>query len=114
MMLKRIKTKHLISQIKILTSSIKLQQQLLIKISKNTNLVDQFYHNVAQSQSHMNDLLKPDKYDHSFSLTTLIQNLLTLILIFQIMNSQMIIQVNHLPLQIEMILLIVITMILKR
>ena len=28
------KTKHLISQIKILTSSIKLQQQLLIKISK--------------------------------------------------------------------------------
>ena len=74
-MLKRIKTKHLISQIKILTSSIKLQQQLLIKISKNTNLVDQFYHNVAQSQSHMNDLLKPDKYDHSFSLTTLIQNL---------------------------------------
>ena len=23
----------------------------------------------------MNDLLKPDKYDHSFSLTTLIQNL---------------------------------------
>ena len=108
------KTKHLISQIKILTSSIKLQQQLLIKISKNTNLVDQFYHNVAQSQSHMNDLLKPDKYDHSFSLTTLIQNLLTLILIFQIMNSQMIIQVNHLPLQIEMILLIVITMILKR
>lgn len=42
---------------------------------KNTNLVDQFYHNVAQSQSHMNDLLKPDKYDDSFSLTTLIQNL---------------------------------------
>ena len=34
MMLKRIKTKHPISQIKILTSSIKLQQQLLIKISK--------------------------------------------------------------------------------
>lgn len=42
---------------------------------KNTNLVDQFYQNVAQSQSHMNDLLKPDKYDNSFSLTTLIQNL---------------------------------------
>ncbi len=41
----------------------------------HTNLVDSFYNNISQSQSKMSNLLKSDKYDQSFSLTTLIQNL---------------------------------------
>ena len=41
----------------------------------HTNLVDAFYNNISQSQSKMSNLLKSDKYDQSFSLTTLIQNL---------------------------------------
>ena len=37
--------------------------------------MDAFYNNISQSQSKMSNLLKSDKYDQSFSLTTLIQNL---------------------------------------
>lgn len=45
------------------------------KSHQPTNVINQFYDGLSSSQSDFNRLWSPDKYDNSFSLTTLIQNL---------------------------------------